>query len=736
MNNWIDPTQSNETGEEYDPEFEQVERTEFHEAQDMSEIPQQSINVVYSPLIPPGASTPQPNTSGPYTLLPVYKKVSGRYRSQASPWQIELRVDIDRFRVMKKISADFFNVTGSTTGYVGSMIVRNITTTTINTTTVIEGKGEFTFNTSKPKVKVSIPRISISSTNPNASATLQFFSDSGLPGASYFCKYISQYFRSVEWEQDYVSGTVPFISYNTGNLPQPAGSAARTLTVTQAFREAGIDLFAAGNVNAIDTSLAGANAGWDDAELHAAMVSNFSLWTDQPQWKVYMLVASAHEGGYRGIMFDYSGNYQRQGAAVFYNAIQGTDAARQRAQLRTYVHELGHAFNLMHSWQKNLGNPPAPLGPNSGYGDLSWMNYVQNFIPGGETGYWTNFPFTFTDNELIHLRHAYYRNIVFGGNSFGTGAAEVDPEMFSERIEDHSGLKLELNLPRSSYALGEPVVVEIKLSTTDTRGKRVQNYLHPNDSFVEIAIRQPSGKVVRYRPMIEHCVDEEKTTRLSPDIPPAYDSAYIGYGKDGFYFDQPGVYQLKANYTSLDGSKIVSSVASLRIRTPITAAESDIADLYLGDEQGQLFYLLGSDLKTLKSGNDALEEVVDRFPRQPLSVYARLVKGINAERDFKLLEPEKSLSLRMADPTESVKMLTSVVDSSVGERGVDNITLNMTMRHLASAQVKAGDMELASDTLDRMTDVFKKKKLNPLVLNQISAQVALEKRFLNLSKNG
>ena len=52
-------------------------------------------------------------------------------------------------------------------------------------------------------------------------------------------------------------------------------------------------------------------------------------------------------------------SFQRQGAAVFYNAIQGASAATQRAQLRTYVHELGHAFNLLHSWDKGFGRPAA-----------------------------------------------------------------------------------------------------------------------------------------------------------------------------------------------------------------------------------------------------------------------------------------------------------------------------------------------------------------------------------------
>ena len=131
------------------------------------------------------------------------------------------------------------------------------------------------------------------------------------------------------------------------------------------------------------------------------MVNHFSLFADLPQWRVWLLVASAHDQGYRGIMFDASDAFQRQGCAVFYDAIQGADPASQRAALRTYVHELGHAFNLLHSWQKDLADPPAPLGANQGFADLSWMNYPQNYLPqgggaGGTAAYWADFQFQFT----------------------------------------------------------------------------------------------------------------------------------------------------------------------------------------------------------------------------------------------------------------------------------------------------------------------------------------------------
>jgi hypothetical protein len=652
---------------------------------------------------------------------------SGLYRGTHGDFTLELRVDIDGSRPMNRLSGDLFRTIGATTNYFGSFVVGSPTITRTANSITIKGLGDYTWSTEAPLVEVKITR--------SAPARIRFFKSSGLPGSIYICPFVSSFFRSVQWEQDSVVDTVPFVSYNTGSLPQPPNSPPRELTVSKAYAEAGIELQTAGLTNIVDTSASGTDVRWSDSELHAAMVSNFSLWADVPQWKVYLLVATSYvRDDVRGIMYDQQG-LQRQGCAAFYDAIQGTDAASQRAQLRTYVHELGHCFNLLHSWQKNLGDPPAPLGPNGGLGDLSWMNYVQNYqppppAPGGEAAYWANFPFQFTDNEITHLRHAFYRNITIGGNAFGVGAAEIDPELVADRTEDNSGLRLELR-SKEVFAYGEPVVVEIKLSTTDLRGKRAHSYLHPDDEMVQIAIRKPSGSTVLYRPMIEHCVDEAKTVTLTSEHPAIYDSAYIGYGREGQYFAETGHYQLRAIYIAQDGSRVISPTLTLQVRSPYTATDEEVGELFMGDEQGQLLKLLGSDSEALKQGNEALDLVLDKHAEHPLAVYARLVKGINAQRNFKKLEVDKVVKVREAKPHESVALLSSVVDDSTAEKGVDNITLNLAMRRLARAHKETGDLERAEATINRMVEVFEHKQLKPYIVQQITADAEVEKAELN-----
>ena len=666
---------------------------------------------------------PLPTPLPPYPVPIVRKRlVYGRYRSSGAGYQLELRVDVGGSRPMNRLSADFFSVAGGTQSYFGSFRVDAPTITTTTTEVRLEGLGTFTWAAGAPFVRVTIPRVTIF--QPAAPATVQFITPPSTLGATYTCAFASPYFRSVMWEQDCVAGAVPFASYDTNQLAKPAGSFSGALDVSGAYRLAGIEVLPSGTPNVIPVAAAGADAKWTDAELHAAMVANFSLWANVPQWKVWLLVATEHVGGYRGIMFDYTDTHQRQGCAVFYKAIQGAAPADQRAQLRTYVHEIGHAFNLLHSWQKNLADPPQPLGDNGGFGDLSWMNYTWNYQPssgsGGDAAYWAAFPFQFTDNEVIHLRHAFHRNIVMGGDPFGRGAAEIAPELFAEPVRDRSGLALELR-SKGTFGYGEPVVVELKLSATDTRGTTTHGHLHPNDDFATIAIRQPSGRTVLFQPMLRHCADEDREIRVGPDLA-LYKSAYIGHGRDGAYFEQPGRYAIRAAYVAADGSRIVSPVTELRVRPPITARDEEVGELLMGDEQGQLLALLGSDSEHLAGGNAALEELLDKHGDHPLATFARLAKGVNAARAFKTLSPDKQVTVRSADPSSSAAALTQVEKASDGEAGVDNITLNFVMRTRARAEARAGNTKKAQATLDSMPKVFKARGVKAEVVEQVRKQ--------------
>jgi hypothetical protein len=640
-----------------------------------------------SPAVP--TATPLP----PIPPIPVrLRTVSGRYLGVLGAFQLELRVDVDRSRPMNRVSGDFFQVSGGTTTYLGSFVVNSPAITFTASQIKIKGQGSFTFSAGAPVVQVTIERRTIF--QPQAPATLQFFTTSGSPGATYTCGFSSSYFRTVRIETDWVSdATLPvFSSYNTGSLP--SGGAARNLSVVGAYAEAGIEVIPTSGGNQINVADA-VDAKWSNAELHASMQKHFTLWADLPQWAVWLVVAQKHDlgPGLYGIMFDQQGK-QRQGCAVFHQGIGGTTAEQLRLQIYTYVHELGHCFNLLHSWQKQYASPPAPNRPNS----LSWMNYPWNYPNGGAAGFWSRFPFQFDNEEIIHLRHAYRNNIVMGGNDFAVGAA-LGHEVLSDPIRDESGLTFQISTHQSSFALGEPVVLELMLGATTSQGRRVHAWLHPNYGMVHIVIRQPSGRVVAYEPLIDHLVGERLSLIRQGEV--IQDSAYIGYGKDGFYFDQPGFYEMRAVYAALDGSQVISDAIRIRVRYPVTAEEEELAELFMrSDEQGTLLYLLGSDDESLQRGNEAFDEVLDKHARHPMANYVRLVKGTNAKRNFKTITEENDSRVMIRHPRldESAQLLSAAVNSGV----LDPVTTQMTLTGLAEVQTDLGNEVAARETLNQM----------------------------------
>ena len=591
----------------------------------------------------------------PIPPVPILKrKVYGRYRSTGAPYQVELRVDVDGPSPTMRISADYYSISGATVSYFGSMRVDAPVVSITPSHVVIKGTGRYTWAAGATGVKVTIPRVPISSSP--AAATMQHILPSGSPGATYICRYVGPGFRAVLFEQD-CQDTVPdpFTSYNTGSLP--SGGPARTLSVIGAYAEAGVQLLSTGANNVISTAEAGANGAWSDAELHAAMVRHFSRWRDVPQWAVWLFHARLHDlgTGLYGIMFDQQGK-QRQGCAVFYAGIGGTSADARRLQAYTCVHELGHCFNLLHSWQKSLASPPQPNRPAS----PSWMNYPWRF-PGGAGAFWSAFPFRFDAPELVHIRHGFQKDVIMGGSPFGTGSALEDLESWREPVEDRSGLRLELEAP-VSFAYGAPVTVQVKLTSADPRGIEVTKHLRPRNGNVEIAIAQPGGRVVEYEPLLHHCMSDEDTIALGGEQQSYADMAFLHYGKEGFYFERPGTYRLRARYTAPDGSVVVSGTTTIRVRPPATAEDVEVADMLFGDEQGTLMYLVGSDFDGLQRGNEALTKIWSEHPDHPLADVARLIQGVNAAREFKQIEADDTVTVRKPDVDAAVGLLAPVMD--------------------------------------------------------------------------
>ena len=450
------------------------------------------------------------------------------------------------------------------------------------------------------------------------------------------------------------------------------------------------------------------------------MVAHFSEYSTSPQWKVWFLhAAGTHHDHSGGMMFDKHDAYpHRQGAAIFYGVVGGSDNAHQRRQLVSCVHELAHCFNLPHSRDKVQTIPPLTRRPQTS----SWMNPP---VPAAEATFWPNFAFQFDDEELRFLRHAYLQEEIMGGANF----IEARPS--------RSGQRLEIAVAAGPRLwLGQPVVLELTLYADLPGESLVYPFLHPKMGFVEVQIARPDKPRSTYRPLTIHCLVGPPIILAGPGGV-LHHSAYIGYGKDGFYFAQPDEYEIQAALTLPDGSRVISRSITIEVQPPQTPEDAAVAHLFLGDEQGTLLYLLGSDSDTLRDGNKALQQVLDDYATHPLAVYATLVKGYNAARTFKtILPPDPQLSragraeeaqplkVRPAQLRLANELITRIMDVDGKPPLLDIFTVYQAIEHLVTAQRLNNDPQQAQRTLARFDAYLQRQPLSDPVRRFMLDQVA------------
>lgn len=427
------------------------------------------------------------------------------------------------------------------------------------------------------RIEIRIPWGTFKSAGP-AEVTFRE-SGSGTP-ERYSCKRESNAFRDMTLEVDVVESadSAPILpEYDThSHNTRPSGLPQRTLTVEESYLEAGIDVTVNPRDTVIDDSASEFNT-WSVAELHDAMETHFSQYTGGwPKWHMWGLLAGEFDNsGVAGIMFDARASFggageppERQGFAVFRDhpwfsdlsagaPANQAEAAAMRQFLYTWVHEAGHAFNFLHSWDKGR--------PNS----LSWMNY-----PHRVSNFWDNFEFRFDDQELIHMRHGNRDAVIMGGDAWATGGhMEGELEVPVDRMSPVEGESPVELLVRSSeyFDFLEPVRIELRLrNLMDEQSIDLDRRLHPNFGNVSLFIRRPDGEVVRYKPVI-HLMGETETITLNaldrtPEGEDRYsEEIYIGHGKDGSYFAQPGEYQVRAAYQDQEDLHVVSNTHTFRV---------------------------------------------------------------------------------------------------------------------------------------------------------------------------
>ncbi|HVF77827.1 MAG TPA: hypothetical protein VNA28_05975 [Solirubrobacteraceae bacterium] len=81
------------------------------------------------------------------------------------------------------------------------------------------------------------------------------------------------------------------------------------------------------------------------------------------------------------------------------------------------------------------------------------------------------------------------------------------------------------------------------------------------------------------------CVDGGQSLVLDERMPAHHDSAFIGYGRDGFYFQSTGEYLVRAHDVGNDRTSVTSPALRLRVRAPATPVDERVGELLMGPER-------------------------------------------------------------------------------------------------------------------------------------------------------
>lgn len=533
----------------------------------------------------------------------------------------ELRVDVDGAFPTMTISGTIFRLFGGRLTWIARVTADPQTGEYVGSITYRDGATNLL-----PHTRIRCKLTGLQLVQPGRRARVTF-TGLGVPPRTRLYRYLQPNFRTVGIEYDTVEGTAASTSYNLHAHPnRPADLPAATLSIEDVFTRQGLRMT---KTNGSDTvPIAGAKADhlWSDLEMHDAMQQHWSMVADIPQWQLWTLFAGRHEigTGLGGIMFDDIGTAQRQGCAVFLDSFISNPAPAgdpapaayvQRMHFWTAVHEIGHTFNLAHSWQKQLGTPWIPLQPVPE--ERSFMNYPYS-VAGGPSAFFANFYYRFSEDELVFLRHAPARFVQQGN------ALWFDHHGFEQARMDSSGaltLSIRVNRAAARFEALEPVIAEVKLKNTSSVAVVVDKNALAGEDLVVIIDRD--GKEPRqWAPYQRYCLLAEPQI-LEPGQS-IYAPLYLSAGVNGFDLADPGAYRI---YVALrtDAGDVLSAPLELKVARYESRQQEALADTVFDSEVGRVLAFGGS--RVLGQACDDLREVVERVPDSQIAKHAAAALG-------------------------------------------------------------------------------------------------------------
>lgn len=434
--------------------------------------------------------------------------------------------------------------------------------------------------------------------------------------------------------------------------------------------------------------------GWSEKELHTLMSEFARTNLSRPDLSVRLLwLSKSNRSNLLGVMFDDEDALPRQGCAVFADAIRAGTAPvqRDRKLLQIAVHEIGHALNLAHRFEPDVGQK----------GSLSFMNYDWKYRGGGRAPeFWELFDFGFDSDELGFLHHGPWGALVPGGDRFGSAAYWHEGTFGYPDLpdEDDSALALEILPPLagSVFHFAQPVILGLRLR--NERGRNMDlpaNVLDPKSGGLRITITREIGRAedpIGFNPITHRCIDHGQSETVTLGHGDTMESNInLSFGVGGFPFAEPGNYRVEATLTIGEGASGRAAPLRLRVSMPQTRREETLALDLLDKKAGRCLVLGGSGayddiaarLLEIAEGLRAKSGMA----RDPIAVNIFRSLGFHYRRTYPRLRNGKII-LEGAD-SDQAKRCSSALDQTA-LRIFDPVTARKTGEYLKGISAVEG----------------------------------------------
>jgi hypothetical protein len=336
---------------------------------------------------------------------------------------------------------------------------------------------------------------------------------------------------------------------------------------------------------------------WSDASLHKLMLQIRRPTTNlDREWRMHLLVVPGKITCSRGKMYDSIEvpregvvSYSDDGCPLSHSVNFGTAEDKQqrdvpRAFLRSASHEVVHGFNQIHQEQEG-GADNSIMTTTPSVADVLAAPSDPGVFP-DDIRLEVN---TRVRHHLVHFPDPVVRP---GGHTFASWA--VTPVPSADRVEvgpEH--LDLSLTATQDRIELGEPLILEWRLTNTSDQTAAVPSEVTAESTYAKVTVIDAVGRRREVTPFVIIC-EQSRITPLAPGDSLTADQR-VYWSTNGFAFERPGRYtvEVRVDWTTAGTPLTVRGELPIYVNYPTGDTDNAAASTLLHPDVGKWVALGG-----------------------------------------------------------------------------------------------------------------------------------------------